>query len=145
MAKKKIVYTYTDRLDRKQKSPTSIFPRKINGDTDSNSYEANSNINERNGFSQQILDQNLNKNIIRKIGNDFVINDIKSSNDNEHYFYGAKKFIDLKFALFSGTFINISGNLTEVENYGTASNGALSTPLSIAISPTDGAIYTCRI
>lgn len=141
MPKKKIIYTYTDRLDRKQKSPTSIFPRKIHGDTSSDSYEANSSINMRNEFSQQLLDQNLNKNVISDLGNDFIINDIKTSKDNEYYFYGAKKTVNLKFGFFSGTNNNMSGTVTEVENYGVDVGGGIwATPISLAVTEA-GEVY----
>jgi hypothetical protein len=142
MSRKRIVYTYTDRLDRKLKSPESLFPIKVNGDTSSDSYESDSSINIRNEFPQKILDQNLNKNVISDLGNDFIINDIKSVKDDEHHFYGAKKFIDLKYSFFSGATANLSGTFSNFDRvreiWPTQTN-----VFGLTISPIDGAVYYC--
>lgn len=105
MIKKRFVTIYADGLEKKTRSSGSLFFIKTSGDSTNDVFDSNSNLNLKNTYVNKLNDINLNKNITTDFGNDFIINDLRTSNDQLHY-DGINKFIELKLVYNSGSSIN---------------------------------------
>lgn len=109
---------------------TGVFRIKVNGDQKDTVNNPNSGVNFRNEYSRRSLDLLERRNrdgyrsgsfINPKLGNAFVFQDVDSSKDQEHYFAGAKKIVDLYLGASSGT---------KEDNYNSATGSAYYDPIN---------------
>ena len=97
-------------------------------------------VNFKNEFTKKIDNSNLHKNIPDVIGNDYIVNTINSSKDDEHYFDSFRKFIDLKLQFISGNFIEPnSASFQLIDSFGDP--GLFGEANGIDIDPSNGAVY----
>lgn len=158
MKRRRIVTTFTDQGSEQYKNKgqgVGFFPKrstedsrvgfqksnpngkvKVYGDTDSAIYSTQSNLNLKNDYEKRVLS------LTTSLGD--ATFSLDSSKDNDTYFNGHRKFIDLKFSFLSGTNINPGlANYQNIDAYGPSGPVPGNIATQIALNNVSGTVFTC--
>lgn len=137
MVKRRIISSFNDQEETLLNK--SVYPIKTSGDQTNETNASNASINFKNERVRYKISLSesaqTNTYVSTALSKDF-----NSSQDNEFYFGGAKKFIDLQFPFFSGAIVSLSATFELFDRYTT---DVTTIPPVITVSPFDGAIYVC--
>jgi hypothetical protein len=115
---KKFKMRFADGEEQVDRNPENFYRTKYSGDTDEDEVVADVGVNSKNSYARFLLNEQEQNNISfktnsiysgtfinSKLGNGFVMNSINSTLDQEHYFGGCKKHLQLTMKGLSGSII----------------------------------------